>query len=348
MKHRNKSMKAFGEELAVANEQLKIINQPNELITFEEKFNEIGIGALTATKVEILQINVGKMCNQVCKHCHVDAGPDRKEIMTMETMGYCLNALKDSEIQIVDLTGGAPELNPNFKWFVTELKKINKHVIVRSNLTILVANGFEDYAKFMAENDVEIISSLPYYTSSTTDKQRGEGVFEQSIKAIKELNDLDYGKEDSGLILNLVYNPTGAFLPPNQEALEMDYKRELKNKFGLVFNNLFTITNLPISRFLDYLIQSGNYLGYMNKLMSAFNPIAAQNVMCRNMVSIGWEGSVYDCDFNQMLEISLDNSLSKHIKDFNIKALEGRKIVVGNHCFGCTAGAGSSCGGTTA
>ena len=224
MNHRNKSMKAFGEELAIANEQLKIINQPNERITFEEKFNEIGVGVLTATKVEILQINVGKMCNQVCKHCHVDAGPDRKEIMTKETMGYCLEDLKDSEIQTVDLTGGAPELNPNFKWFVTELKKQKKHVIVRSNLTILVANGFKDYSNFMAENNVEIISSLPYYSASTTDKQRGEGVFEQSIKAIKELNDLGYGKEDSSLILNLVYNPIGAFLPPNQEALELDYK----------------------------------------------------------------------------------------------------------------------------
>jgi len=347
LKHRNKSMMAFGEELAIANEQLKIINQPNVLITFEEKHSEIGVGALTAAKVEIMQINIGKMCNQVCKHCHVDAGPDRKEIMTKETMGYCLDALKNSEIQKVDLTGGAPELNPNFKWFVTELKKLNKHVMVRSNLTILVANGFEDHAKFMAENEVEIISSLPYYSASTTDKQRGNGVFGQSIKAIKKLNDLGYGKEDDGLILNLVYNPIGAFLPPNQAALEKDYKRELKNKFGLVFNNLFAITNLPISRFLDYLIQSGNYFEYMDKLISSFNPVAAQNVMCKNMVSIGWEGSIYDCDFNQMLEIGLYNGLPKHIKDFNSKAFEGRKIMVGNHCFGCTAGAGSSCGGTT-
>jgi len=348
LEHRHKSMKAFGEELAIANEQLKIINQPNEFVTFEEKLKEMKVGELTATEVEVMQINVGKMCNQVCKHCHVDAGPDRKEIMTKETMEYCLNALRSSEIKTVDLTGGAPELNPNFKWFVTELKKLDKHVMVRSNLTILVANGFEDYAEFMSLNKIEIISSLPFYSASTTDKQRGKGVFEQSIKAIEKLNNLGYGKVESGLILNLVYNPIGAFLPPGQEALEKDYKRELKNKFGLEFNNLFTITNLPISRFLDYLVESGNYLGYMNKLISAFNPVAAQQVMCRNMVSIGWEGSLYDCDFNQMLEIGLEKGLPQNIKNFNNKALEGRKIIVGNHCFGCTAGAGSSCGGATA
>jgi len=345
---RHKSMKAFGEVLAFANEQLKIINRPNELVTFEEKFNEIGVGELKANKVETMQINIGKMCNQICKHCHVDAGPDRKEIMTKETMTYCLEALKNSDIQTVDITGGAPELNPDFKWFITELKKLNKHIIVRSNLTILVTNGFKDYADFMAENKVEIISSLPYYSASTTDKQRGEGVFEGSINAIKKLNDLGYGKEEKGLILNLVYNPGGAFLPPSQEALEKDYKRELKNKFGLVFNNLYSITNLPISRFLDYLIESGNYLSYMNKLISAFNPVAAQQVMCRNMISVGWEGSLYDCDFNQMLEIGLKKDLPQNIKYFNAESLEDRKIMVGNHCFGCTAGAGSSCGGATA
>ena len=348
MEYRNKSMKAFGEKLAIANEQLKIINQPNELISFKDKFLEIGVGELTAAKVEVMQINVGKMCNQVCKHCHVDAGPDRKEIMTKETMQYCLDALKDSDIKTVDLTGGAPELNSNFKWFVTELKKINKHIIVRSNLTILVSNGFTDYPEFLASNNIEVISSLPYYSASTTDKQRGEGVFDQSIKAIKKLNDLGYGKEGSGLILNLVYNPIGAFLPPNQEALEKDFKRELKNKYDLCFNNLYTITNLPISRFLDYLIETGNYLGYMNKLISAFNPVAAQQVMCKNMISIGWEGSLYDCDFNQMLEIGLEKGLPKNIKDFRNGSFGNRKIMIGNHCFGCTAGSGSSCGGATA
>jgi len=215
-------------------------------------------------------------------------------------------------------------------------------------LTILVSNGFTDYPEFLASNNIEVISSLPYYSASTTDKQRGEGVFDQSIKAIKKLNDLGYGKEGSGLILNLVYNPIGAFLPPNQEALEKDFKRELKNKYDLCFNNLYTITNLPISRFLDYLIETGNYLGYMNKLISAFNPVAAQQVMCKNMISIGWEGSLYDCDFNQMLEIGLEKGLPKNIKDFRNGSFGNRKIMIGNHCFGCTAGSGSSCGGATA
>ena len=348
MHTRHKSMKAFGEALANANEQLKIINQPGDLPAFQKKFEDIGEGKLKATTVEILQINVGKMCNQVCKHCHVDAGPDRKEIMARETMLHCLNALSGSGIQTVDLTGGAPEMNPDFRWFVSEIKKINKHVIVRSNLTILVANGFEDIPEFLAKNKVEVVSSLPYYSASFTDKQRGEGVFDKSILAIKKLNELGYGKEESELKFNLVFNPMGAFLPPKQEALEKDYKRELWNKFGLVFNNLYTITNLPISRFLDYLVESGNYEGYMNKLVSAFNPSAALNVMCRNTISVGWDGQIYDCDFNQMLEMSLLNGAPRNIKDFKYEMLNYREIATGQHCYGCTAGAGSSCGGVIA
>lgn len=347
IKARHKSMKAFGESLAIANEQLKIINQPDGLTRFEEKFKESGENQLTATELKIFQVNVGKMCNQVCKHCHVDAGPDRKEIMTIETMQHCIDALSKTNIQTVDLTGGAPEMNPDFKWFVSEIKKLNRHIIVRSNLTILVSNGFEDYPKFLADNNIEIISSLPYYTASSTDRQRGDGVFDKSIKAMKMLNELGYGKEETGLIFNLVYNPIGAFLPPKQESLEKDYKRELWKKFGLVFNSLFTITNLPISRFLDYLIESENYTAYMNKLISAFNPAAALNVMCRNTISIGWDGQLYDCDFNQMLELPLTNGAPKHIREFDINLLNNRAIITGQHCYGCTAGAGSSCGGAT-
>jgi radical SAM/Cys-rich protein len=347
IKTRHKSMTAFGEKLANANEQLKIINQPAGLPRFEEKFKETGQDKLKASELEIFQINIGKLCNQVCKHCHVDAGPDRREIMTKETMQLCLDALSKSKIQIVDITGGAPEMNPDFKWFISELNKLKKHIIVRSNLSILVSNGFNDYPNFLAENEVEIISSLPYYTASNTDRQRGEGVFDKSIQAIKALNDLGYGKENSGLILNLVYNPVGAFLPPKQESLGKDYKRELWNRFGLVFNNLFTITNLPISRFLDYLIESENYLNYMNRLISAFNPAAALNVMCRNTISVGWDGRLYDCDFNQMLELPLSESAPKHIRDFDPDYLFNRLIVTGQHCYGCTAGAGSSCGGST-
>ncbi len=348
MQARHKSMKAFGENLALANEQLKIINHEGDLPHFDEKYELVGEGPLTATEIEIFQINLGKMCNQVCKHCHVDAGPDRKEIMTKETMQYCLDILSAHDIPTVDLTGGAPEMNPNFKWFVDEVKKLDRHVIVRSNLTILETNGFEDYAEFMANHKVEIVSSLPYYKKSFTDRQRGDGVFDKSIAAMKKLNALGYGKEDEELKFHLVYNPVGAFLPPSQTELEQDYKRELKNSFDIEFNNLYTITNLPISRFLDYLLQSGNYDAYMKKLVDSFNPVAASNVMCKFTISVGWDGQLFDCDFNQMLEMNMDHGAPSHIKDFDASLIKNRRIVTGQHCYGCTAGAGSSCGGATA
>jgi len=348
MQARHKSMKAFGENLAIANEQLKIINNAGDLPYFDEKFETVGEGPLTASTVDTLQINIGKMCNQVCKHCHVDAGPDRKEIMAKETMQYCLDVLAKNDIPTVDLTGGAPELNPNFKWFVDEIKKLDRHIIVRSNLTILQESGFEDYAEFMANHNVEIVSSLPYYKKSFTDRQRGEGVFDKSIAAIQKLNKLGYGKEATGLTFNLVYNPVGAFLPPSQEQLEKDYKRELYDHFGIVFNNLLTITNMPISRFLDYLLQSGNYDNYMHKLVDSFNPCAATNVMCKFIVSVSWDGGLYDCDFNQMLELNVNHGAPTHIKDFDMEKIRNRRIVTGQHCYGCTAGAGSSCGGATA
>jgi radical SAM/Cys-rich protein len=348
MEARHKSMKAFGEMLADANEQLKIINNETKLPHFDEKYELVGEGLLHAGKVEILQVNVGKMCNQVCKHCHVDAGPDRKEIMTKETFQLCINILKQTEIPTVDLTGGAPELNPNFKWFVEEIKKLNRHVIVRSNLTILQESGFQDHPEFLAKHKCEIVSSLPYFKKSFTDKQRGDGVFDKSISAIKKLNSLGYGKVGTGLIFNLVYNPVGAFLPPSQEGLENDYKRELFDHHGIVFNNLYTITNMPISRFLDYLIQSGNYHNYMQKLVDSFNPAAAANVMCKFTISVGWDGQLFDCDFNQMLEMNMNHGAPSHIKDFKLSTIENRRIVTGQHCFGCTAGAGSSCGGATA
>jgi radical SAM/Cys-rich protein len=268
--------------------------------------------------------------------------------MTKETMRECLDILTGHDIPTVDLTGGAPEMNPNFKWFVDEVKKLDRHVIVRSNLTILEANGFEDYAEFMANHKVEIVSSLPYYKKSFTDRQRGDGVFDKSIAAMKKLNALGYGKEDEELKFHLVYNPVGAFLPPSQTELEQDYKRELKANFDLEFNNLYTITNLPISRFLDYLLQSGNYDAYMKKLVDSFNPVAASNVMCKFTISVGWDGQLFDCDFNQMLEMNMDHGAPSHLKDFNASLINNRRIVTGQHCFGCTAGAGSSCGGATA
>jgi radical SAM/Cys-rich protein len=348
MKVRHKSMKAFGEELARTSNQLKILNDLEKFTNFDSQYKTTGENFLTARGVEIFQVNIGKMCNQVCKHCHVDAGPDRKEIMTKETMQLCIEVLKNNEMPIVDITGGAPELNPGFKWFVCEIKKLDKHIMVRSNLTILDSTGFEDYAEFMAKNKIEIVSSLPFYKAGFTDKQRGERVFDKSIKVIRKLNDFGYGKENSELKLDLVYNPVGAYLPASQVSLEKEYKRDLWNNYQIVFNNLYTITNMPISRFLDYLIVSGNYEEYMQKLINAFNPAAALNVMCRNTLSVGWDGYLYDCDFNQMLELTLNHGAPNHINNFNLNKIEFRRIVTGQHCYGCTAGSGSSCGGATA
>jgi radical SAM/Cys-rich protein len=349
-----KSLKAQGHFLADTSHQIDVLEHGSNgdayrLIPFQQKMEHIGLYPLRPTCIEIFQVNVGKMCNQVCKHCHVDAGPDRKEIMTKETMRLCLRTLSHSSIRTVDLTGGAPELNPDFRWFVEEIKKLGKHIIVRCNLTIILANRkFNDLPDFFKEHDIEVVSSLPFYTADRTDKQRGDGVFADSIKALKMLNAAGYGKDGTGLILNLVYNSAGAFLPPSQIALEKEYKEALKSHFDIVFNNLFAITNMPISRYLDYLLQSGNYEKYMEKLTSAFNPAAARGVMCRNTISVGWDGYLYDCDFNQMLEMKVSCGNSVHLSQFDIGSLNNREIVVNQHCYGCTAGAGSSCGGAVA
>lgn len=300
------------------------------------------------TEIEIFQINIGKMCNQVCGHCHVDAGPDRREIMTRETMQQCLKVLEHLPVGTVDITGGAPEMNPDFRWFVEAVRSLGKRVIVRCNLTIIVANKrYNDLPAFYRRHLVEVASSLPFYNAERTDRQRGEGVFLDSIKALQMLNAVGYGKEDSGLILNLVYNPSGAFLPASQEQLERDFKAELKRHYGIEFNKLFCITNMPVSRYLEYLISSGNYERYMERLVSAFNPSAARNVMCKNSLSIGWDGTIYDCDFNQMLELKVA-AKGTHISEFDAVALSAREIRVNQHCYGCTAGTGSSCGGAIA
>lgn len=348
-----KSLKAEHNILADGQEQLKILEHGQTgdfaLIPFQQKLAQFDLYPLKPSQIEIFQVNIGKMCNQVCKHCHVDAGPDRKEIMTRETMQQCIDVLKvNPQLKIVDITGGAPELNVNFRWFAAEIKKLDRHVIVRCNLTIILANKkYYDLPEFYKQHNLEVVSSLPFYTQDRTDRQRGNGVFEDSIKALKMLNAVGYGKNDTGLILNLVYNPAGAFLPPSQQSLEREYKQALMERYDIEFNNLFAITNLPISRFLDYLLQSGNYESYMEKLVNAYNPVAAANVMCRNTISIGWDGYLYDCDFNQMLELKV-NCSSRHISEFNIMELNEREIVLGQHCYGCTAGAGSSCGGAVA
>lgn len=303
--------------------------------------------------IETLQVNITKLCNQACHHCHVDASPKRTEQMNRETIDACLEVLADhTQIKNLDLTGGAPELNPHFNYFVVEAKKLGKHVIVRHNLTVTIdGNPQTEESKlylpeFFARHRVELISSLPYYQEYFTDKQRGHGVFQKSIKSMQMLNDVGYGNNETGLVLNLVYNPVGAFLPASQKNLEADFKRELYEKFGLVFNSLYTITNMPIHRFRDQLERLGAYEEYMTKLVNAFNPAAAQGVMCRTMISVGYDGRLYDCDFNQMLDMHIEAGEPMTIFNFDYEKLLKRSIFFASHCFGCTAGSGSSCGGT--
>ena len=349
-KLKQQSLQKRQSELALANKQLEKLSNGifsnGELPLFAEKIIESGQFPLRPTSIEILQINVGYMCNQVCEHCHVDAGPDRKEIMTKETMTQCLDVIKNTNAHTLDLTGGAPEMNPNFRWFVEEASKAGaKDIIVRSNLTILRANKkYYDLPEFFKKHNIHVVSSMPHWTRGKTDKQRGEGVFDQSIKALQELNSVGYGMPDSHLKLDLVYNPSGAFLPGNQASMEKDFKKALLEDFGIHFHNLFAITNLPISRFLDYLIASDNYEDYMYQLVDAYNPAAVKNVMCRNTISVSWDGYLYDCDFNQMLELKV-NSKVQHISEYNEDLLNDRDIIISQHCYGCTAGAGSSCQG---
>jgi radical SAM/Cys-rich protein len=326
-------------------EQTVILEGPDSVPPFEETLANHGKPPLTAAEIEIFQINVGKLCNQICAHCHVDAGPDRTEIMTRETMEQCLQALAKTSIPKVDITGGAPEMNPNFRWLVEQARGLGRQVMDRCNLTVLFVKGEEDLPGFLAKNQVEVICSLPYYQERETDRQRGAGVFGRSIEALKLLNSFGYGKRDSGLILNLVHNPVGAFLPASQKAIEADFKRNLFQKHGIEFNNLYCITNMPISRFLEFLLQSGNYEQYMERLLHSFNPAAVEGVMCRNTISVGWDGRLYDCDFNQMLKLEVNHGGPNHIKDFELSMLNHRRIVTGRHCYGCTAGAGSSCAG---
>ena len=342
-----KSLSRQKHKLSSPEGQIEVLDniESINISSFEDKMDEIGLYPLKPTNIEIFQVNVGKMCNQVCAHCHVDAGPDRKEIMTKETMQACIDAIRGTDIQTVDLTGGAPEMNPNFRWFVEELSAFGKQIIVRCNLTIILANPkYHDLPEFFRKHNINVVSSLPYFTAKRTDAQRGDGVFDKSIKALKMLNEVGYGKEGSGLKLDLVYNPAGAFLPGDQQTLTSQFKRKLL-EYDIVFNDLFAITNLPVSRFLEYLVKTEKYEDYMNELVNAFNPIAAEGVMCRNTLSVSWDGYLYDCDFNQMLELKVN--APSHISEFDMEALQKRDIILNQHCYGCTAGAGSSCGGAT-
>jgi len=349
VKQRSRSLSTTDNKLANTFFQLEVLNG-HELNhdTFQPFISKVG-QALQPRTPEIFQINIGKLCNQTCAHCHVDAGPDKKvENMDKVTLERCLEILRTHDIPTVDITGGAPEMNPHFRWFVEECRKLGKKVMNRCNLTIIMANPkYHDLPEFFAKNNVQVISSLPYFTKSRTDSQRGDGVFEDSIEALKRLNAVGYGVEGSGLVLDLVYNPSGAFLPGHQSSLEHEFKLQLARRYNITFNNLFVITNLPISRFLDYLIESGNYVEYMTSLVEAYNPETIEGLMCRYTLSVSWDGYIYDCDFNQMLDLKVAGN-STHINDFDIEKLMNRKIVLNQHCYGCTAGAGSSCGGEIA
>ncbi len=315
--------------------------------SFEAALKEDGLHPFTATGLNTLQINLGRLCNQACAHCHVKAGPGRTEIMERTTMEFCLKAIKESAISTVDITGGAPEMNPEYKWFINALKELGCRVITRTNLTILIEKGFEEMPDFFAENGLEVVASLPCYTEETTDAQRGAGVYGASIEALKRLNSAGYATGASSLPLSLVYNPSGPFSPPPQDSLEAAYKRELKERHNVNFTNLFTITNMPVGRFLDTLKRSEGLVGYVNGLVEAYNSEAARNVMCRSLLSVGWCGTLYDCDFNAMLGLGCSPGTPAHISEFDRERIEKRRIVTGAHCYGCTAGHGSSCTGAT-
>ncbi|GAA6134890.1 arsenosugar biosynthesis radical SAM protein ArsS [Oceaniserpentilla sp. 4NH20-0058] len=297
--------------------------------------------------LDILQVNLGYLCNLSCTHCHVNAGPRRTELMDEATINTVLEVIKSRNVQTLDLTGGAPEMNPHFRYLVSEARKLGCEVIDRCNITILCEPGYEDLAQFLADEKVKVVASLPCYTQENVDAQRGKGVFDSSIKGLLMLNELGFGKPDSGLELDLVYNPGGAFLPPSQQQLQQDYKQRLSDDWDIEFNQLYTITNMPISRFGSMLVSKGQFNDYMQLLIDNYQAHNLDTVMCRNTISVDYQGNLYDCDFNQMLEMPIKNDghAPRHIQDLLANDLSGNNIVVAGHCFGCTAGAGSSCGG---
>jgi radical SAM/Cys-rich protein len=332
----------MAQDLPILNAQPTALRSPAD---FNETLAAHGLSLRAGGVIETLQVNVGKLCNQACKHCHVDASPARTEIMTRETAEQVIAALRRFRFPTLDITGGAPELNPSFRYLVTEAHSLGTHVMVRHNLTVMFEPAQDDLPDFFRAHQVEVVSSLPYFLEQQTDAQRGHGVFERSIKALRRLNAVGYGIEGSSLILNLVYNPVGAFLPPPESSLEADFKRELLSRHGVSFHRLYTITNMPIKRFLDYLRRSGNEERYMRRLVEAFNPRAVEGLMCRSTLSVDWTGRLYDCDFNQMLELGVAPELPQTISELDPERFARRRIMTGAHCFGCTAGTGSSCGG---
>jgi radical SAM/Cys-rich protein len=329
--------------------QLDVLDSIIGLENFDERLKRTGYFPVKACPVEILQINVGRKCNLFCRHCHVDAGPERTELMSRQTMSGCLEAIRrNPSIKTIDVTGGAPEMNPELEWFLNEASKMSRRLIVRSNLVILTEARYRKFINIYALNRVEVCSSLPGLNAENNDRQRGANSYERCLEALGELCALGYGKAGSGLALDLVHNPVGAFMPASQRSLEDEYRKSLNLRHGLEFNNFFCLTNLPVGRYLKYLQESGNLEEYMCGLAAAYNPAAVKNVMCRATISVGWDGRLYDCDFNQMLELPIGGRRPATIENFDSAALEGRTIITRSHCYGCTAGSGSSCQGTVA
>jgi radical SAM/Cys-rich protein len=326
-------------------QQLALLNKETGVVPFEDKLGECGLKPLRASSINILQLNITRKCTMACKHCHVNAGPGRTEMMSREVLEKSLAIAHEDSISTIDITGGSPEMHPRLEWFLEQLAKLNKRIIVRSNLVILLEEHYSRFMDIYARHSVEIVGSLPDYRRERSDRQRGARSFERSIEALRKLNEKGYGMEGSGLILDLMHNPSGAFLPASQQSLEVEYKRELEHSYGVHFSTLFSLTNCPIGRYLEYLVRSENLADYMSDLVNAYNPSAAQNVMCRTTLSVGWDGTLFDCDFNQMLSLSVDHGAPSHIDNFDFSALANREIVIGNHCYCCTAGAGSSCQG---
>ena len=337
-----------GAGLASAASQRAVLNALPLRTSFEDALEGSGLLPLRSTGIEILQVNVGKKCNQTCRHCHVDAGPDRTEMMPDAVVDRVLEIVESTDIPVLDITGGAPELHKRWREMVSRATAAGKKVMDRCNLTIATLPNYRYLPEFFAEHRVEIVASLPHFRQKGTDSQRGDGVFEQSIETLQRLNALGYGKPGTGLVLNLVANPVGTFLPGSQAALESDWKRQMRRLYDIEFNALFTITNMPISRFLEFLEESGKTMEYVERLVNAYNPAAAAGVMCRSTLSVGWDGTLYDCDFNGMLDLPVHPDAPRTIFEWDRARLDSREITLGAHCFGCTAGAGSSCGGATA
>lgn len=315
------------------------------MLPFERKLTELGFPDLRAERVGTLQVNLGWRCNQVCRHCHLAAGPDRPEQMGTAAIEAVIEAVARWSLPVVDLTGGSPEINPHFEYLVRRLSQLGTHVLVRCNLTVLLEPAYEHLPEFYRDHGVELVCSLPYFQEDLVDRLRGPGVFQKSLEALRRLNRVGYGVPGSDLQLHLMFNPAGAYLPPEQGALEDRFQRELKERYGIDFNRLYTLLNMPIGRFKEYLEKSRNYERYMGKLAAGFNPNTVIGLMCRTLISVSWEGRLFDCDFNQALNLPLDESLPRTIWEFDLPSLEHRSINLGDHCYGCTAGVGSSCGG---